>query len=328
MRYENAIKLLGLAQRMQGSVLGLSLYDIEEQLSCSHRTAQLLMSAIKEVFPQTEEAPAFDDFKRWRIPSGTLDKLVSFTAEELVGIEAAISVLERDNLQDHVSSVRSIRDKINLSLSGKEKSKIAPDVDALLEAEGIAMRSGPRPHAEPHVLEVLRNAIKAPSKVRIKYRKRRELEIKFHTLLPYGIILGHRHYLIAWLDNPKANKFLPFSIPNIEEVEYLDEGFERDEEFSLTAYTERSFGVFQEEPFDVVWRFTPEAAVHAKEYLFHPSQTMEEEQDGSLLVKFHAGGKHEMIWHLYAWGDNVEVIAPQELADEVNPHRRTWRAFP
>ena len=108
----------------------------------------------------------------------------------------------------------------------------------------------------------------------------------------------------------------------------MDESFERDESFSLQAYAERSFGVFQEEPFDVVWRFTPEAAIHAKEYLFHPSQQMEEEEDGSLVVRFSAGGKHEMIWHLYAWGDNVEVIEPKELADEVNPYRRSWRAFP
>jgi predicted DNA-binding transcriptional regulator YafY len=328
MRHEKVVELLQLAQEMQGLTLGLSLYDIEERLQCSHRTAQRLMNAIRETFPQTEEAPSYDNIKRWRIPSGTLDKLVSFTADELADIEAAISVLKRDNLLDHVASLQSVGNKIRLSLSSKDKLKIEPDVDALLEAEGIAMRPGPRPQVTSHVIGKLRDAIKANSKVRVRYRKRRGQEIKNHILLPYGFILGHRHYLIARIDNPKANKFLPFSIPNIEEVEFLDEGFERDETFSFQEYTERSFGVFQEEPFDVVWRFTPEASMHAKEYLFHPSQKMEEEEDGSLLVTFHAGGLHEMIWHLYAWGEHVEVIEPKKLADEVNPYRRSWIAFP
>jgi hypothetical protein len=34
-----------------------------------------------------------------------------------------------------------------------------------------------------------------------------------------------------------------------------------------------------------------------------------------------------MAWHLYAWGDNVEVLEPADLADEVNPYRRTWGLF-
>jgi predicted DNA-binding transcriptional regulator YafY len=55
---------------------------------------------------------------------------------------------------------------------------------------------------------------------------------------------------------------------------------------------------------------------------------MDDEEDGSLIVRFRAGGRHEMIWHLYAWGKNVEVIEPQELADDVNPYRRAWETFP
>ena len=44
--------------------------------------------------------------------------------------------------------------------------------------------------------------------------------------------------------------------------------------------------------------------------------------DGSLDVRFTASGHLEMCWHLYAWGDQVEVIEPAELARLVNPHRR------
>ena len=33
--------------------------------------------------------------------------------------------------------------------------------------------------------------------------------------------------------------------------------------------------MFQEEPVDVVWKFTPKAAPDAREFLFHPTQTME-----------------------------------------------------
>jgi predicted DNA-binding transcriptional regulator YafY len=42
-----------------------------------------------------------------------------------------------------------------------------------------------------------------------------------------------------------------------------------------------------------------------------------------MVVRFKASGHLEMSWHLYAWGDNVEVIKPTKLATMVHPYRRT-----
>jgi len=36
-----------------------------------------------------------------------------------------------------------------------------------------------------------------------------------------------------------------------------------------------------------------------------------------------------MAWHLYKWGDTVEVVAPDELRELVSEHRRTdFPSFP
>src|SRR5690606_40344329 len=105
----------------------------------------------------------------------------------------------------------------------------------------------------------------------------------------------------------------------------LFRSFERDPAFSLQAFAERAFGVFQnEEEFgEVVWRFSPQAAGHARRFQFHPSQQIEEGPDGALTVRFCAAGLLEMCWHLYVWGDQVEVLAPQRLADMVHAWRRS-----
>ena len=41
-----------------------------------------------------------------------------------------------------------------------------------------------------------------------------------------------------------------------------------------------------------------------------------------LLVRFQASGHLEMCWHLYSWGDAVEVVAPDGLAAMVRDYRR------
>jgi predicted DNA-binding transcriptional regulator YafY len=40
-------------------------------------------------------------------------------------------------------------------------------------------------------------------------------------------------------------------------------------------------------------------------------------------VRFKASGHLEMCWHLYEWGNSVEVLAPPALAQLVHEHRRS-----
>jgi predicted DNA-binding transcriptional regulator YafY len=120
-----------------------------------------------------------------------------------------------------------------------------------------------------------------------------------------------RQYLVAWSEYQDDVRL--FALTGFARIELSDEVFERPLEFDLQAYLSRSFGVFQEEVHDVVWRFTPEAASEARQFLFHPTQEMQDEPDGSLTVRFRAGGMLEMCWHLFRWGDQVEVLEPEGL---------------
>ena len=111
----------------------------------------------------------------------------------------------------------------------------------------------------------------------------------------------------------------------IENVKVSEEYFTRPQDFDLQAFADQAFGVFQRDGTqeDVVWRFIPEAAPHAAGYLFHPSQTEEYLPDGSLIIRFRATGLLEMAWHLYTWGDKVEVVEPKALKDMISKHKRS-----
>ena len=83
--------------------------------------------------------------------------------------------------------------------------------------------------------------------------------------------------------------------------------------FSLADYAAGSFGSFQEAPEDIALRFAPEAAADARRFLFHPTQTATDEPDGSLTVRFRAGGLLELVQHLFTWGDGVTIAGPERL---------------
>ena len=104
---------------------------------------------------------------------------------------------------------------------------------------------------------------------------------------------------------------------NISEAHVTGESFTRDPAFDLEAYARRSFGTFQEEPVNVVLRFSAEAKRDASAFLFHPSQSMEETADGTLTVRFTAGGIDEMCWHLVTWGESVTVEQPARVRERL-----------
>jgi predicted DNA-binding transcriptional regulator YafY len=328
MRYENADQLMQLALEMQAARGGLSLDDISERFGVSRRTAMRMRDALVRIFPNLEDFQTDDRIKRWRLPKGTLDRLIDVSADELADLEMVVEILKRDNLLEQAGSVEGLLAKLRAIMKPDLARRVETDLDALLEAEGLAMRPGPRPHSRVMVQAELRDAIKACQTVELHYRNRGTNRINKRIVCPYGFLYGHRHYLVAYNMVRGAKGYRIFSLPNIERVVPTGEYYTRDEGFSLQEFSRQSFGVFQEEPFDVTWRFSPRAAADARDFLFHPHQTVEDEEDGSVVVRFRAGGALEMCWHLFAWGDDVEVLEPQHLKDMIKDHRPKWPGLP
>lgn len=322
-RYEKADTILRIALDMQGTAEGLSLDDIRRNYSdrpLSRRTAERLRDAIERVFPQMLQANPGEVPKRWRLPTGTVSGFAAVSAEELADLAVGVSLLKRENMLVQAENAGRAVSKLRALMKPDALTRVAPDLEALTEAEGIAMRPGPRPKIDPEIVAALRQAILSSHKARLHYRYRGSGKTGFDTVHPYGFIYGNRHYLVAWSENIQARDFRNFALSNIERVELLEKSFTRRRDFSLEEYAERSFGIFQEEPLDVVWQFSPEAATDAKQYLFHPSQKFEEQADGSLIVRFRAGGSLEMCWHLFTWGGHLTVLAPRKLSTLLNDH--------
>ncbi len=305
---EKAETVFKLALQMQGTGEGVSLENIMNEYSVSRRTAERMRDAVERIFPQMMEAYSEGRTKRWRLPSGTLNRLTSFGVEEILALENAIKLATRDGQDDQVENLKSLLSKLQTLQPDNQKRITEPDLEALLEAEGVAYRPGPRPVIDSSVLHDIRHAIKAGCKVRLRYQSRDTGKTSTQRVCPYGLIYGNRNYLVAFSLNPKILDYRLYRLSNIRHIGILEDSFIRDEEFALKKYMQNSFGVFQEPPFEVVWKFNPDAAQDAKEWCFHPGQSFEELDDGSLIVRFKAGGRTEMDWHLYTWGDAVEDL--------------------
>jgi predicted DNA-binding transcriptional regulator YafY len=321
-RLEKSVEILRLALELQTSGGGLSLADVQERFAVSRRTAERMRDAVRALFPALEERVDEEQVKRFKLPSRTARALVQFRAEELAALDAAAARARESGRKEDAGLLREVATKLRALLDAAVARRLEPDAEVLAGAEAWAPRPGPHPVHAAGVVETLRDAILACRVVRIDYRRSRSGEPEDVLAHPYGFLHAHKHYLAAHV--PAAGRVRILPLTGIVSVELRDEWFERPEQFDLRAFAERSFGVYQEEPYEVAWRFAPAVAEAARSWRFHPSQRHEASEDGSLIVRFRAGGLQEMAFHAFTWGGNLEVIAPKalrallrEMAEEV-----------
>lgn len=324
---QELLKLAMLATRRSG----VTLDEIVGEFGCVHRSAQRMTVALEAAFPQTEAFDGDDRRRRWRLPAKAVAPLLSPSSEELAALSAAIEDFRVDGLHAQAIALDQLRQKVRALVPPDAGTRLAVDEEILLEALGRAARPGPRPAADPDVDAVIYEALKGPFLIRFPYRTRSQPKPKVRTVAPHGLLLGTRRYLVARDISKAADAPLQhYRVEEIGEAELLPESFEIDPNFDIRTHAERGFGSFENasEHGEVVWRFAPEAAAHARRFVFHPTQTTQDEADGSLLVRFRASGHLEMCWHLYSWGRTVEVLQPQELRDLVHAYRRDFSALP
>ena len=310
MRFERLSSLLRLAILLQGSRAGLTIADIQDEFCVSRRTAERMRDAVEEVLGPLEvvDTDAGDRRIHWRLRSGALHPFISITPEELADLETAVGRLGRSGVAERVGDLAVKLRAVSRRYSPEEFDAA---LEALMEVEGLAMRAGPRESLEDGLLSLVRQAVTTHHKLDFKYLSRGTGRRSRQRVRPYGVLYGNRAFLVGRTD--RGNEPRLWRLGNISEPRITDEPFERDPAFDLRRYAERSFGTFQEEPFDVVLYFDADAAQDAKAFQFHPSQTITENTDGSVTVRFRAGGVDEICWHLVTWGRSVTILMPPSL---------------
>jgi predicted DNA-binding transcriptional regulator YafY len=312
MRHEKGTRLLELARLLASSAEGLTLDEMAARLGVGRRTAERMRNAVWDMFPAMEELEEGRS-KRFRIPSGLDGLFQAPTAEELAALTAAAELMDRQGAGGRAAALRSLEQKVLSATRASARRRLAPDLEALLQAETIAVQAGPRPFEEETVLAAVREALKALSTLRFRYEGGSNPG-RMREVTPYGILFGRSNYLVAE-EVGSGTGPRNWRLDRISDPEATGIAAARPEDFSLQAYADESFGIYQDDTEDVVLRITPEGREDALRWRFHARQKVEPQEDGSTLVRFRASGMRELAWHLFTWGDKVEIVAPPALQD-------------
>jgi predicted DNA-binding transcriptional regulator YafY len=170
------------------------------------------------------------------------------------------------------------------------------------------------------MLNLLLRALVNLQKIDILYETAsRGGEISQRVVHPYAVMPYVRSWqLVAFCERRQA--VLMFKVDRIQQVRILTEGYRIPQEFNLHNYMGPTWGVLREEggeEVEVQLLFDAEAGRWVAEEQWHPSQRVEQLEDGRVLFAVQVAINAEFVKWVLRYGRQVKVLEPAALAIRV-----------
>ena len=306
-------RLLTLVRSLSESVEGLTLDEMAEELGQGRRSAERARDLVALHFDLDEVSNG--PRKRFRIRDSLRRHYTRPSALELAALKAEIESL-RPTGGARFRELTSLCTKIQSSFDDREKRRIEPDLEQLIKYQRSFVGPGPRAQVDPATWRTVADAIMSSLCLECDYLAADADEPRWRKLALAGLINGPVSYLVGFIpgvDRPPAI----YRLDRVSNARLSSDPAQLPSDFDLDGWLAQSFGIWREDTYDIILRVFAEAADRAREWQFHPHQTVEELDNGDLLVRFSAGSLREMAEHLFQWAGELRIEGPVELKREM-----------
>jgi len=301
-----------ILQMLITSTDGRSVSDLAKKVSCHSRTVYRDLEALQIAgFPIYTEKK--DGKTVWCILETAKKKApIPLSLSELMALyfgRDMLNVLKNTIFYDSLKSLFS-----------KIKTTLPVEYIAFLEQFEKNIKVGQHPYklytGFKETLNKVNLAIEAKKYVDLSYFTMSRNKNTRRKVAPYNIwFFDSTFYLVGLC--MKREEIRTFAFDRIRSLELTDEIFERPDDFSVEEYMRPSFGVFHGEPTKVKIWFSPEAAGYVKEKIWHESQIISVQKDGSVIFEAEVAGIAEIKIWVMGWGAKAKVLEPESLKEEI-----------
>lgn len=239
--------------------------------------------------------------KDWRLPTIPLAK------GELFALTLGARMLEAYA----GSAYRGELESAIAQLAKRLPENLAVDLHQLAE-QNVLFRGGAALDLEPKIWHQLEQACAGKKQVWMRYgtpgkpiseRKFDPYVLHFSRSNPYVTGWCHQRDMVRW-----------FRVDRIQKLEIQDESFEIDPSFNREAHFAEAFQhEVGGEPRKIAIWFDAQTAPYIRERRWHPSQEIEENADGSLVLRFVVRGLAEVKRWILFYGAGAKALEPPDL---------------
>ncbi|MCI0605117.1 transcriptional regulator [bacterium] len=303
MRNDQLIRQWTLLSLLDNST-GRNQQSLAAELSCSIRTVQRDLEALTIAgFPITNDVRGHEFY--WYLNPRFGKPGIPLTLTELL----ALSVSRNFYSLLPIEALRRAYDSII--------NKVEAIIPAARTLTTITTRAVGAKNYDSHWnhLQMITEAIKARKSVSLTYYSYAKKELSIRKVDPYDLWHSQETiYLIGYCHLRQDVRL--FALERIQHIEMTENGFDVREGYSLEALTTDRFRVMQEdESVTVRIRFAEAVADYVRDRKWHPTQQVEPQKDGSIILTIHAAGTTELLNWVLGYGPNAEILEPLALRE-------------
>ena len=306
-------RILRVLEMIQGRA-AYGVKEIAAELECSERTIFRDLNVL-----ELAGVPWFydEEGQRYRVRPGYNFPAMNLNDEELMGQATATAITSAPGL-DVTRGASPTTRKLRAG-SREATSKLLDDVEKVTAVLDLKLADHSRSH---DAIRTIQFALTQGRKLTGTYASPYQPKPKRLDLHPYRLCLVRQAwYLIARpssSDQPQT-----YRVTRFQALRPSDAPAKVPADFDLRAYFGNAWGVYRgPQSFEVVVRFTREAADLVTETTWHPTQKVERHGDGGVTLGFTVDGLNEVVHWLLGWSGRVAVVSPPELRAMVLDHLR------
>jgi predicted DNA-binding transcriptional regulator YafY len=301
-----------IIQGLIASLTGKSAGDLAKDLQCHPRTVYRDLEALQMAgFPLFTEQ--VDGKTHWSLVDARKHQMpLPLNLTELMALYFSRNMLK---VLDGTALFESLS-----SLFEKVKATLPPEYSAYLDKLSQSLEVGPRAH-KPYrrfqdILTRVSEAVQEQRHVEMDYLSMQRGVLTHRRVAPYKVwFYDETFYLLAHCQLRQAMRL--FAVDRIARLEVLEDRFELPQGFDAHAFMRASFGVFQGQAVNVRIHFTRKVAGYIQEKVWHPTQVLEPQPDGSLIFSAEVAGLQEIRFWVLKWGADATVLAPVALREAI-----------
>jgi predicted DNA-binding transcriptional regulator YafY len=297
---DRTARLVRVAHLLFQHPRGLTAADIAEHIGMNVRTAYRDLGALDAEVG----VKVWQDGNRYGAEAASFLPPLKLSLYEAVTLFLSARLMQR--FQDH-------RDPHVVSAIDKLANILPIPIAQHVHASVAWLNELPPDDTRARIFDLIATGWAEGRKVKIRYPHERRLSER--SIAPYFLEPnpgGHSRYVIG--HDSVSNQVRTFRIERIEHAELTNDHFDVPPEFSVADRLRHAWGISDEDTVHVRLRFHDRAAAErVVQTNWHPSQHLELEPDGSLLMTLDVGGLLEITPWLLGWGSAVEVLDPPEL---------------